>query len=95
MRREEVGSEKIRPWWLEAMTPGATLAKDLPSHTARGLRISMSDQVIRRPRMLLLTRLRLSVEKHRIKRVPILKDGKLVGIVSRSNLVQALRFGQT
>jgi osmotically-inducible protein OsmY len=29
-------------------------------------------------------------EKHRIKRVPILWDGKLVGIVSRSNLIQAL-----
>ena len=30
------------------------------------------------------------LEKNRIKRVPILKDGKLVGIVSRSNLIQAL-----
>jgi CBS-domain-containing membrane protein len=30
------------------------------------------------------------LEKHRIKRVPVLKDGKLVGIVSRANLVQAL-----
>jgi CBS-domain-containing membrane protein len=30
------------------------------------------------------------LEKHRIKRVPIIEDGKLVGIVSRSNLIQAL-----
>jgi CBS-domain-containing membrane protein len=30
------------------------------------------------------------LERHRIKRVPILRDGKLVGIVSRSNLIQAL-----
>src|SRR5215467_1171547 len=30
------------------------------------------------------------VEKHRIKRVPIIEDGKLLGIVRRSNLVQAL-----
>jgi osmotically-inducible protein OsmY len=30
------------------------------------------------------------LEKRRIKRVPILRDGKLVGIVSRSNLIQAL-----
>ena len=29
-------------------------------------------------------------ERKRIKRVPVLKDGKLVGIVSRSNLIQAL-----
>jgi osmotically-inducible protein OsmY len=30
------------------------------------------------------------MEKHRIKRVPITKAGKVVGIVSRSNLLQAL-----
>jgi len=30
------------------------------------------------------------LQRHRIKRVPIIKDGKLVGIVSRSNLIQAL-----
>ena len=28
MRREEMGSEKRRPWWLEALIPGATLAKE-------------------------------------------------------------------
>jgi len=28
MRREEIGTEKRRPWWLEAMTPGAKLAKE-------------------------------------------------------------------
>ena len=30
------------------------------------------------------------LERKRIKRVPVVKDGKLVGIVSRSNLIQAL-----
>jgi signal-transduction protein with cAMP-binding, CBS, and nucleotidyltransferase domain len=30
------------------------------------------------------------IERKRIKRVPVVKDGKLVGIVSRSNLIQAL-----
>ena len=30
------------------------------------------------------------LEKHRIKRVPIVSDGKVVGIVSRANLLQAL-----
>jgi CBS-domain-containing membrane protein len=37
------------------------------------------------------------LEKHRIKRVPVVQDGKLVGIVSRANLVQAIlrRGGKT
>ena len=30
------------------------------------------------------------VERHRIKRVPVLRDGKLVGIVTRGNLLQGL-----
>jgi CBS-domain-containing membrane protein len=30
------------------------------------------------------------LERHRIKRVPIVADGRLVGIVSRANLIQAL-----
>ena len=30
------------------------------------------------------------LEKHGIKRVPIMRDGKVVGIVSRANLLQAL-----
>jgi CBS-domain-containing membrane protein len=30
------------------------------------------------------------LEKHRIKRVPVASNGKIVGIVSRANLIQAL-----
>jgi predicted transcriptional regulator len=30
------------------------------------------------------------LERKRIKRIPIVEDGKLVGIVSRANLIQAL-----
>ena len=31
-----------------------------------------------------------ALERHRVKRLPVMRDGKLVGIVSRANLVQAL-----
>ena len=30
------------------------------------------------------------MERHRIKRLPVVRDGKLVGIVSRANLLRAL-----
>ena len=31
-----------------------------------------------------------TLERHRIKRVPVVRDGKLIGIVTRGNLLQAL-----
>ncbi|MGA7425291.1 MAG: CBS domain-containing protein, partial [Rhodoplanes sp.] len=34
------------------------------------------------------------LERNRIKRIPILRDGKLVGVVSRSNLIQAVASAQ-
>ncbi len=35
-----------------------------------------------------LYRIAQTLEKHHIKRVPVVRDGKLVGIVSRANLLQ-------
>jgi CBS-domain-containing membrane protein len=34
------------------------------------------------------------LETHRIKRVPVLREGRLVGIVSRANLLQGIVAGQ-
>jgi predicted transcriptional regulator len=34
------------------------------------------------------------LERHRIKRVPIVPDGKIVGMASRANLIQALAAGR-
>ena len=46
VRREEIGTEKHRPWWLEALTPGSMLAEDFAK--AHGLRVSevMSPHVV-------------------------------------------------
>jgi CBS-domain-containing membrane protein len=50
----------------------------------------MTKPVISAPPDLPLGELASLLERHRIKRVPIVDDGKLVGIVSRANLLQAL-----
>jgi osmotically-inducible protein OsmY len=34
--------------------------------------------------------LSVAIERHHIKRVPVVRNGKVVGIVSRANLIQAL-----
>jgi CBS domain len=33
VRRAEIRTEKQRPWWLEALTPGSILAEEFPSPT--------------------------------------------------------------
>ena len=90
VRRAEIGTDKQRPWWLEALTPGSMLAEEFAK--AHGLRVSevMSPHVVSASEETPLAEIATLLEKHRIKRVPVIEDGKLVGIVSRSNLIQAL-----
>jgi CBS-domain-containing membrane protein len=95
IQREEMSTEKHHPWWLEAFTPAATLAEEFAKSHGRRVSEVMSDHVVSASEDASLSEVAALLEKHRIKRVPILRDGKLVGIVSRSNLVQALASSQT
>jgi CBS domain-containing protein len=90
MRRPEIGTEKHHPWWMEAMTPASKLAGEFAKSHGRRVSEVMSTQVISASEDTPLGDIANLLEKHRIKRVPILRDGKLVGMVSRSNLIQAL-----
>ena len=90
LHRAEDGTLKRRPWWVEALTPSSTLALDYAKSHGRRVAEVMSAKVISASEDTPLWELANILEKNRIKRVPILKDRKLVGIVSRSNLIQAL-----
>ena len=90
LHREEIGTEKQRPWWLEAVTPASTLAGDFAKSHGRRVEEVMSTDVISASEDTPLSEIATLLERHRIKRLPILRAGKLVGIVSRSNLIQAL-----
>jgi len=90
LRRDEIGAEKRRPWWLEAVTPASVLAMDYAKSHGRKVSEVMSEDVIAAAEDATLAEIATLLEKHRIKRVPIVRDGKLVGVVSRANLIQAL-----
>jgi CBS domain-containing protein len=91
LRREELGTEKVRPWWLEAVTPAGVLAVDFAkSHGRKVFEVMSSDKVITANADASLSDIAALLERNRIKRVPIVKDGKLIGVVSRANLIQAL-----
>ena len=94
MRRPEIGTEKHRPWWVEAITPAATLAEDFAKSHGQHVDEIMSRHVISASEDTPLGEIATLLERHRIKRIPILRDGKLVGVVSQSNLIQALASSQ-
>jgi CBS domain-containing protein len=90
LRREEIGTEVHRPRWMEAMTPATTLAAEFARAHGKQVKELMSEDVITATEDTPLAEIAAILERRRIKRVPITRDGALVGVVSRANLIQAL-----
>lgn len=90
IHRVEAGTERHRSWWLELLTGKEILAREFVKSHARKAADVMTRPVITVKPGTPLGELASLLEKHRIKRVPVVNDGKIVGIVSRANLVQAL-----
>jgi CBS domain-containing protein len=89
-RRVELGTERRRGRWLEFLTDESELAFDYVrahGHTAADV---MTTIVVQVAPDTLISEVADLFEARRIKRVPVVEQGKLVGIVSRSNLVQAI-----
>jgi len=90
LRREELGTEKQRPWWLEAVTPASVLAMEYSRAHGEKVAELMSRKVVTASADASLSEIATLLERHRIKRVPIVEQDRLVGVVSRTNLIQAL-----
>ena len=90
IHRVEVGTERRRSWWLELLSGKQILAHEFIKAHARKAADLMTRHVITVKPDTPLSDLACLLDKHGIKRVPVTKNGKLVGIVSRANLVQAL-----
>lgn len=90
IHRVEVGTERQRSWWLELLTGRELLAHEfVKSHAGKAADV-MTRRVVSVTPDTPLADIASLLEKHRIKRVPVVMNGKLVGIVSRANLIQAL-----
>ncbi|MDX5376974.1 MAG: CBS domain-containing protein [Halomonas sp.] len=88
MRRVENGSEAPKSWWLKSFFTGGNSASEyVKTHARKAHEIMTRDLIIigeDEP----LHHVAKLLEKHHIKRVPVVRDGKLVGIVSRANLLR-------
>lgn len=90
LHRHEIGTERRRSWWLDMVASTNQDAGDyIKSHSTNVADVMVRD-VISVIEATPVADIALLLENRRIKRVPVLRDGKLVGIVSRANLVHAL-----
>lgn len=90
IHRVEIGTETHRPWWLESLTGASTLAAEFAKSHGKKVGEIMTEGVVAVSEDTPLADIAALFERKRIKRVPVTRDGILVGVVSRSNLIQAL-----
>jgi CBS domain-containing protein len=90
MRRVEAGTGRKRPWWLAILTGREVLASEFVKEHSRKVTDVMTRRVVTAAPDTPLSTIATLLEKNAIKRVPIVQDDKVVGIVSRANLLQAL-----
>jgi CBS domain-containing protein len=90
MRRIVAGADRKRSRWLEIFSsPEQLMAEFAKSHGRKAADV-MTRQVISVGPDTPLQEIANLLETHGIKRVPVIENGRLVGIVSRANLVQVL-----
>lgn len=82
--------ELPRTWWLDLLgNPDDEPRKYLKSHGTKVADV-MSADVLTVPPTAHISEIAEILESKKIKRLPVVRDGKLVGIVSRANIIQAL-----
>jgi CBS domain-containing protein len=90
MRRAEIGTQRRRPRWLKLLIGPGRAAVDFVRERGRKVGDVMNNQPITVSEDTTLEEVTETLEKNDIKRVPVMRGDKLVGIITRTNLVQAV-----
>ncbi|HMO28361.1 CBS domain-containing protein [Enterovirga sp.] len=90
LRRVELGTEKKRPRWLEFLAGAGTLAEEYSR--ARGRRVGelMTERVLTADLDESLDDVINRMIHHKVKRLPVLDGKKVVGVISRADILRAL-----
>ncbi|MFG1424378.1 CBS domain-containing protein [Roseixanthobacter liquoris] len=90
LRRAELGTQVKRSWWLELIaSPGKEAEEYVRAH-GRKVEEVMTGDVLTTTKDAPLSEVVETMTRARVKRLPVVEDGKLVGIISRSDLLRAL-----
>lgn len=88
--RSETGTEKQRKWWLDMFADSDTKAREyIKSHGLKAEDV-MSRIVVSVSKQATLAEVADVLDSHRIRQVPVMDGGKLVGMISRADLVRKL-----
>jgi CBS domain-containing protein len=91
--RDETERNARREWWLALLAEGESLGSDVLSRVLRRERVAseiMSKPVVTIGEDTDTAEIARLLATHRIKRVPVVRDGRVVGIVSRENLLRGM-----
>jgi CBS domain-containing protein len=90
LRRAEIGTEKQRPGWLAFFTGTDRLAREYVQSHSRNVADVMTKDVVSVSEDATLDEIVRLMLDRRIKRIPVLRGTKLVGLVSRASLLRLL-----
>jgi CBS domain-containing protein len=90
LRRSETGTERRRPRWLEFLIGPGRLADEYTRTHGRRVDEMMTRDVVTAVEDTPIESIAQLMEDRRVKRLPVVRDGKVVGIVSRANLLHAV-----
>lgn len=90
LRRSEIGTERHRSRWLQLLLGPGRAAAEYTTEHARKVSEIMTDKLVVVGADTPLGDVVAAMEKNHIKRVPVLRGGELIGIVSRADLLRAL-----
>jgi CBS domain-containing protein len=90
LRRDELGTQRRRSWWLRLIASPGRQAADFTRAHGRKVADVMTRDVLSVAADAPLTDIVALMEEHRVKRVPVLDGVRVVGVVSRADLLRAL-----
>jgi CBS domain-containing protein len=90
LRRAETGTQRRRPRWLEFLVGPGRMADEYTRTHGRKVEDIMTADPLTVTEDTPLEEIVEVMEKRRIKRLPVLRGDKVIGIVSRANLLHAL-----
>lgn len=90
LHRRELGTELKRKWWLKVFSDPDRMAREYTKSHGLKAQDIMSRHVTSVNEDADLSDVASILDRNKLKRVPVLRDGRIVGIVARSDLVKAL-----